>query len=166
MKKTIIITSLAIFFLGCNNKATDKINTDSSTKNKDISTETSENNSEDNISPELVFNDGTDGPKIEFDMEVWEFGEINEGESVDTIFTFKNVGNKPLIINNAKAGCGCTVPQWPKEPIAPGESGTIAVKFNSKGKPGKQTKRVTLTMNTTPNTKQLRLSGLVNPAAK
>ena len=83
-----------------------------------------------------------------------------------TIFTFKNTGNEPLIISNAKAGCGCTVPQWPKEPIAPGESGTIAVKFNSKGKPGKQTKRVTLTMNTTPNTKQLRLSGLVNPASK
>ena len=162
MKKTTIIICLAILFLGCNNKATDKISTDSTTKSKDENIE----KPKENISPELVFNDGTDGPKIEFDMEVWEFGEINEGESVDTIFTFKNIGNKPLIISNAKAGCGCTVPQWPKEPIAPGENGTIAVKFNSKGKPGKQTKRVTLTMNTTPNTKQLRLSGLVNPASK
>ena len=161
MKKTTIIICLAIFFLGCNNKATDKISTDSTTKSEEKS-----ENKDQNTSTELVFNDGLDGPKIEFDMEVWEFGEINEGESVDTIFTFKNIGNKPLIISNAKAGCGCTVPQWPKEPIAPGESGTIAVKFNSKGKPGKQTKRVTLTMNTTPNTKQLRLSGLVNPASK
>ena len=166
MKKTIIIIFLAIFFLGCNNKATDKISTNSTTKSDEKSTEKSKNKTEENISTELVFNDGLDGPKIEFDMEVWEFGEINEGESVDTIFTFKNTGNEALIISNAKAGCGCTVPQWPKEPIAPGESGTISVKFNSKGKTGKQTKRVTLTMNTTPNTKQLRLSGLVNPTSK
>ena len=106
------------------------------------------------------------GPEIKFDMEVWEFGEINEGDVIDTIFTFTNVGKEPLIISNAKAGCGCTVPQWPKEPIAPGETGKIAVKFNSKGKPGPQNKPVTLTMNTTPNTMKLRLVGKVNPLAK
>lgn len=158
MKKIAIILCVGIFIIGCNSNATDKINSNSNDKKK-----TSEVTK---TSPELVFNDGAGGPEIKFDMEVWEFGEINEGDVIDTIFTFTNVGKEPLIISNAKAGCGCTVPQWPKEPIAPGETGKIAVKFNSKGKPGPQNKPVTLTMNTTPNTMKLRLVGKVNPLAK
>ena len=158
MKKIAIILCVGIFIIGCNNNATDKINSNSNDKK-----ETSEVTK---TSPELIFNDGAGGPEIKFDMEVWEFGEINEGDVTDTIFTFTNVGKEPLIISNAKAGCGCTVPQWPKEPIAPGETGKIAVKFNSKGKPGPQNKPVTLTMNTTPNTMKLRLVGKVNPLAK
>ena len=86
--------------------------------------------------------------------------------SVDTFFTFKNTGDQPLIISNAKGSCGCTVPQWPKEPIEPGNSGTINVKFNSKNKSGKQNKRVTLTMNTTPNTMQLRVLGEITVPQK
>ena len=158
MKKILIITCVSLFIISCNNNATDKINSNSNDK-KETSQVTK-------TSPELVFNDGAGGPEIKFDMEVWEFGEINEGDVIDTIFTFTNVGKEPLIISNAKAGCGCTVPQWPKEPIAPGETGKIAVKFNSKGKPGPQNKPVTLTMNTTPNTMKLRLVGKVNPLAK
>tara|TARA_Y100000589_G_scaffold313132_1_gene334152 strand:- start:242 stop:727 length:486 start_codon:yes stop_codon:yes gene_type:complete len=154
MKNYIILLLTFILLYGCGNNATDKIKNDKEKK----STEKVEKTT----SPDLVFNDGDNGPKIEFDMEVWEFGEINEGDVVDTVFTFKNVGNEPLIISNAKAGCGCTVPQWPKEPIGPGESGTISVKFNSKNKPGPQNKNVTLTMNTIPNTKKLRLVGKVN----
>ena len=159
MKKNLIIICISILILGCNNSATDKINSDNT---KEIETNTDSKQT----SPELVFNDGEGGAKIKFDMEIWEFGEINEGDVIDTVFTFTNVGKEPLIISNAKAGCGCTVPQWPKEPIAPGETGTIAVQFNSKGKPGTQNKPVTLTMNTTPNTMKLRLVGKVNPAIK
>ncbi|MEC8537560.1 MAG: DUF1573 domain-containing protein [Bacteroidota bacterium] len=158
MKKIVIIICVSLFIISCNNNATDKIKSNSNDK-KETSQVTK-------TSPELVFNDGAGGPEIKFDMEVWEFGEINEGDVIDTIFTFTNVGKEPLIISNAKAGCGCTVPQWPKEPIAPGETGKIAVKFNSKGKPGPQNKPVTLTMNTTPNTMKLRLVGKVNPLAK
>ena len=158
MKKIAIILCGGLFIIGCNTKATDKINSNSN-DNKEKSEVTK-------TSPELVFNDGVGGPEIKFDMEVWEFGEINEGDVIDTIFTFTNVGKEPLIISNAKAGCGCTVPQWPKEPIAPGETGKIAVKFNSKGKPGPQNKPVTLTMNTNPNTMKLRLVGKVNPLSK
>jgi hypothetical protein len=55
-----------------------------------------------------------------------------------------------MIISNAKGSCGCTVPQWPKEPIAPGSQGEISVQFNSKGKKGSQNKTVTLTTTTTP----------------
>tara|TARA_A100000164_G_C21743873_1_gene693660 strand:- start:404 stop:883 length:480 start_codon:yes stop_codon:yes gene_type:complete len=159
MRKNLIIICIGILLLGCNNSATDKINSDT------IKEKTTNTNSK-QTSPELVFNDGEGGAKIKFDMEVWEFGEINEGDVIDTVFTFTNVGEEPLIISNAKAGCGCTVPQWPKEPIAPGGTGTIAVQFNSKGKPGTQNKPVTLTMNTTPNTMKLRLVGKVNPVAK
>jgi len=158
MKNKIFTLCIAILVLGCNNNASDKISTDNNKKSTEKTKKTT--------SPELVFNDGEEGAKIKFDMEVWEFGEINEGDVIDTVFTFENIGSDPLIISNAKAGCGCTVPQWPKEPIAPGETGKIAVKFNSKGKPGQQNKPVTLTMNTTPNTMKLRLVGKVNPIAK
>jgi len=161
--KNIIIIFLAILTIGCNNKASDKINNQTNDSNQpNTEVETNSNTSD---PQEIIFNDGKQ-PKIEFDMKVWEFGEINEGESVDTIFKFKNVGNAPLIISNAKAGCGCTVPKWPKDPIAPGENGEIQVKFNSKGKPGTTNKNVTLTMNTTPNTMQLRLVGKVIPTTK
>ena len=101
--------------------------------------------------------------EVEFCSETWEFGEIKEGEIIETFFTFKNVGTKPLIISSAKSGCGCAVPQWPKEPIPPGEHGYIQVTFNSKRKPGRHNKRVSLTMNTSPNTKQLRIVGMVIP---
>ena len=154
MKNYIIPLLTVVLLFGCGNNAADKIKNNNEKK--------STKKVEKTTSPDLVFNDGDNGPKIEFDMEVWEFGEINEGDVVDTVFTFKNTGNEPLIISNAKAGCGCTVPQWPKEPIGPGESGTISVKFNSKNKPGPQNKNVTLTMNTIPNTKKLRLVGKVN----
>ncbi len=169
MKTNIITICIAILLFGCNNNATDKINSNTkeqNTKNETVNTEPTKNDNDDKTSTELVFNDGKGGAEIKFDMEAWEFGEINEGDVIDTVFTFTNIGKEPLIISNAKAGCGCTVPQWPKEPIAPGESGTIAVKFNSKGKPGAQNKAVTLTMNTTPNTMKLRLIGKVNPVTK
>ena len=79
-----------------------------------------------------------------------------------TIFKFKNSGTDPLIITNAKGSCGCTVPEWPREPVAPGESGVIDVKFNSKGKKGKQNKRVTLTTNMVPSQQVLIVKGQVN----
>ena len=64
-----------------------------------------------------------------------------------------------LIISSAQGSCGCTVPEWPKEPIKPGEEGKIAVTFNSSGKQGKQNKTITLVANTIPNTKVIALKG-------
>ena len=58
---------------------------------------------------------------------------------------FKNTGKTPLVISNAKGSCGCTVPEWPKEPVAPGATAELLVKFNSKGKPNQQQKTVTIT---------------------
>ena len=82
--------------------------------------------------------------------EEYNFGTINQGEVVSHTFKFKNTGSEPLIITDAKATCGCTVPKKPNEPIAPGETGELVVEFNSAGKSGAQTKQVTVTANTNP----------------
>ena len=109
------------------------------------------------VSIENVISEG--GPIIEFSNVVWDFGEIKQGESVDHVFQFINTGSEPLIISNAKGSCGCTVPEWPKEPIQPNSVGNIAVQFNSGEKKGRQNKTVTLTTNCTPNTTILRVVG-------
>jgi hypothetical protein len=87
---------------------------------------------------------------IEFEENEFDWGTITQGERVSYVFVFTNTGNEPLLIKNAKGSCGCTVPQWPKAPIAPGKQGEINVVFSSKGKMGKQNKRVTITSNTNP----------------
>ena len=100
---------------------------------------------------------------IEFEESEYDFGVIDEGEKAAHVYKFKNTGTEPLIISNAKGSCGCTVPQWPKDPIAPGESGEINVEFNSKNKKGKQSKRVTITANTDPGQTFLTIKGEVTP---
>ncbi len=79
-----------------------------------------------------------DGPVISFEESSKDFGDITQGDKVENVFKFENTGNAPLIISNVAATCGCTVPSWPKEPIAPGKKGEIKVSFNSAGKMGKQ----------------------------
>ena len=76
--------------------------------------------------------------------------ELSNKEILQKTITLLPTGDQPLMITNAKGSCGCTVPEWPKEPIMPGETGVIKVEFNSKGKKGVQSKRVTITANTEP----------------
>lgn len=104
-------------------------------------------------------------PSFEFTEESFDFGTIEEGTVAKHDFVFKNTGDAPLIITNAAGSCGCTVPQWPREPIAPGEEGTIHVEFNSQGRAGNQQKQVTLSANTVPNSKVLKISAQVTPSA-
>lgn len=106
-----------------------------------------------------------DAAKIEFEEEVFDFGDIVEGDVVEHVFKFTNVGKNPLIISHAQGSCGCTVPEWPHAPVLPGESGEIKVKFNSKGKQGEQDKSVTISANTIPNKTKIRVVGgvEVNP---
>ena len=87
-------------------------------------------------------------PKFTFEQEEHNFGQIRDGDIVSHTFRFTNSGEAPLIISKATAACGCTVPQWPKQPIPVGGSGEIQVQFDSSNKPGMQNKVVTITANT------------------
>lgn len=100
-------------------------------------------------------------PTFQFAEELHDFGTIKDGDVVEHTFTFTNTGAAPLIISDAKATCGCTVPEWPKEPIPVGDTGEIKVRFNSKNKPGIQNKTVTLTANTWPATTRVRIKANV-----
>lgn len=104
-----------------------------------------------------------DGPtaSIKFEEEEFDFGTINQNDIVEHTYQFTNTGDVPLIIENASASCGCTVPDWPKEPIAPGATSQINVKFDSKGKQGVQNKQITIRANTNPNFTKVTLKGNV-----
>ncbi len=101
---------------------------------------------------------------VEFEEERFDFGTVTEGEEVSHVFKFKNTGQEPLILSDARGSCGCTVPQWPREPIAPGDEAEIKVVFNSRNKVGKRSQKVTITANTEPPQKFIYLEGQVQPA--
>jgi hypothetical protein len=100
-------------------------------------------------------------PEIRFERDVHDFKVISQGERVTTAFRFKNVGGSPLLIEEASGSCGCTVPEYPKEPIPPGGEGVINVEFNSEGKSGQQEKTVRLTTNCKEATKVLTIKANV-----
>jgi len=103
-----------------------------------------------------------DGPVIDFEGTEFDFGTIAEGEQINFIYKFKNTGEKPLVLSQVTANCGCTVPQtWPREPIGPGEKGEISVSFDSNGREGTQTKVISVVCNTRPATHTLLLKGTV-----
>jgi len=86
--------------------------------------------------------------RIKFDTTYYDFGNLVEGEKVVYIFKFKNIGTANLIVEDAYSTCGCTVPSYSKDPIAPGETGRIEVLFDSSGKHGVQYKTIGLKLNT------------------
>ncbi len=96
---------------------------------------------------------------ISFEETQFNFGEIIQGQVVEYDFKFTNTGKNDLVIYNAEGSCGCTVPEWPKDPIRPGKSDKVHVKFDSTNKEGHQTKTVTLTCNTQPNQVTLQIVG-------
>lgn len=102
---------------------------------------------------------------IQFEETVYDFGTIKDGESVTHTYKFTNTGTEPFVITSAKGSCGCTVPKWSREPIAPGESSEIVVTFNSRGKGREggvnQNKRVTIIGNTNPPNTYLSIKGTV-----
>lgn len=103
--------------------------------------------------------------EIKFDVETYDFGTIKQGDKVSYDFAFTNTGKEPLIISNAQGSCGCTVPQWTKEPIAKSSKGTIHVEFNSAGKMGMQDKTVTISSNAKNPQVVLHLKGNVEAPA-
>lgn len=104
------------------------------------------------------------GAKIEFVKETHDYGNLKYGANGTCTFEFKNTGNAPLIISKATGSCGCTVPSWPKEPIAPGAKGEITVKYDTK-RSGPISKSVTITSNAVNEpSKVIRIKGTVGPA--
>ena len=147
MKNITVLVLLCIGSIACNDNASSKIDASKQKKTTQVSL------------------DQVDMPtdaKMDFEALEWDFGEIDQGDVVEYAFKFTNSGLDPLIITNAKGSCGCTVPEWPRAPVAPGETGVIDVKFNSKGKKGKQNKRVTLTTNMVPSQQVLTVKGQIN----
>jgi len=102
--------------------------------------------------------------RMTFQESTHDFGTVDEGQLVVHSFEFTNDGNVPLLISSARSTCGCTVPEWPKEAIPPGESASIAVRFNTKYRAGRQTKPITIIANTYPSVNQVFLTGDVTPA--
>lgn len=152
MMKNLFVISLVVIglsFASCNKDATKKIKTE----NLEVA---KERDSEIKLG----------GPRFKFDKTEHDFGTINEGDVVETVFSFTNEGKSELIITSAKGSCGCTVPDWPKEPIMPGEAGEIKVKFNSYRKPNLQQKQITLRTNTEGGKEILKIRAQVTPSPK
>lgn len=100
-------------------------------------------------------------PVLEFEETEHDFGEIEKNQAVETVFTYKNTGNAPLVITEIKSSCGCTVPEdWSREPLAPGKAGKFTVKFNGSGA-NKITKTITVTANTEKGSEVVKISAFV-----
>lgn len=103
---------------------------------------------------------------VQFEKMEHDFGTIEQNTTNPYVFSFTNTGDKPLIISDAKGSCGCTVPDYPKQPVMPGEKGEIKVIYSPGQQKNMQTKTVTITANTEPATTVLRIKANVNPGAE
>jgi len=150
MKKIAIIIVLVAFSItSCKENVANKINQE----NLDVAKQR-----------DYKLNEGA--AAINFTKKEHDFGTINEGDVVETTFSFTNTGKSELIITNAVGSCGCTVPEWPKQPIGIGGAGEIKVKFNSSGKPNNQRKTITLTANTAKGKEVVVIKAQVTPKQK
>lgn len=101
-------------------------------------------------------------PVLAFDNDVHDFGRLSAGESISYSFHFRNTGNADLVISSCSATCGCTVADYPKHRIAPGEDGHVTVTFKSAGKAGQQFQEVTVVSNAQPARVKLKITAQVN----
>lgn len=147
--KFILFSLIVIVAMACNQSATSKID---------------KNNLEEAKLRDENANTGM--PIVKFDKAEHDFGVINEGDIVETTFEIENVGTADLIITNAFATCGCTIPEWPKEPIKPKGKGLLKVSFNSNGRQNKQSKTITITTNTENGSENVTITTFVTPKAK
>ncbi|AYN68761.1 DUF1573 domain-containing protein [Euzebyella marina] len=146
MKKALLTLSVfsILAFVSCKENASSKVNSD-------------------NVAEAAQRDEaGKQVPVMSFEKEEHDFGTIEQGTPQETIFKFTNTGNAPLIITSATSSCGCTVPDPPKEPIAPGDTGELLVKFNGSGQ-NQVTKTITVNANTEKGSELLRIKAFVNP---
>lgn len=147
MRRILLSISLvaALTLVSCKEKASEKINA----SNLEVAAE------RDAVSKNL--------PVMSFDKAEHDFGVIEQGTPQETVFTFTNTGNAPLIITNATSSCGCTVPEYPKNtPIEPGQTGEMLVRFNGSGQ-NQVTKTITVSANTAKGSEMLRIKAFVTP---
>jgi hypothetical protein len=155
MRRTFLLLAIIGFFsVGCNNE---ERNSKDEEKDKEL------------LSTDLINNprsaEGTSDTALQalatmnFRDTVHDFGSIKEGEVVSYDFEFTNTGKRPLIISSANGSCGCTVADFPREPLAPGKASVIKVQFSSAGKEGHQEKSVTLVNNTAKGKQMLFIKG-------
>lgn len=145
MKKYFLFIALAVSMISCDVRRKERIADDTMQK------------------MESALKDTT---SVEIIDRAYNFGTISEGDKVEYNFRFKNTGKKPLVVTNASASCGCTVPEKPEKPVMPGETSFIKVVFNSKGKSGHQDKTIIVSSNAKPPFPDLMLSGEVKQAAQ
>ena len=144
MKKLALIFVCSLSLFGCNESASKKVDQEKAAQSESKA--------------------ATATAAMSFDKIIHDFGTIEEGETVQTSFTFTNTGETNLIIVDARGSCGCTVPNYPKNtPIAPGATGEILVSFDSSNKPNMQQKTVTISANTSSGRETLRIKAMVNP---
>lgn len=140
MKKYIFFLFVTLTIISCDNRRKDKISDDTA------------------LQTEQALKDST---TVQIIDSAYNFGKATDGEKVEYNYRFKNTGTKPLVVVNATASCGCTVPQKPEKPILPGEIGFIKVVFDSKGRIGTAHKTISITSNAKPAFPELVLTGEV-----
>ena len=118
------------------------------------------------IAQEVSEEDTAAFAQIAFDKVNFDFGDVVQGEKIEHVFEFRNEGRTPLILSNVLSTCGCTVPEWPKEPVPYDSTGIVKVIFDSSSKIGRQNKVVTIRSNSKEGDFRLRISGMVLPPAK
>jgi hypothetical protein len=160
--KTILIIFLAGAVVSCSNKKYE--NNIKSLEKRVAALEAKSGGRTTTAGAETQSVSDADVAQMTFENMEYDFGSVNEGEIVEHTYKFTNNSNSVLVISKATATCGCTVPEWPKEPIQPGESGEIKVKFDSKNRKNLQTKYVNINANTKPEVTRLKLTGNVIPS--
>ncbi|OHX67261.1 DUF1573 domain-containing protein [Flammeovirga pacifica] len=144
LKTLSVLIISVVLFTSCGDKK------ESSSKSEKSTTQSSN----ENTSPKA---------KFAFEETEFDFGDITEGDVVTHIFKYKNEGEVPLTITNVQVTCGCTAPNWDRKPLAPGETSDLKVTFNSRGKKGKQIKKITILANVEDGMDAVVIKTKVNP---
>lgn len=165
LNRLMIVMMLAAVFVGCRDRASEKRIAELESRLMQL-----EGNSGTTATPAATATatpaeEKPEGPLPAFTFAATDhdFGTIKEGEKVEYTYKFTNTGEAPLIIQNAQPSCGCTVPEWSKEPIPVGGTGFVKAEFDSNGKPNIQNKTITVTANTWPKVTTLRFKAMVTP---